>query len=85
MTNSFNTPALLHHLLCIKSQPFRDQELDCYVDVSKSVASVEEGIAAGLNGLPHVDLLYPVSKNAYRGHAILTGDLTVGFQEVPQA
>ena len=30
-------------------------------------------------------LLYPVSKNAYRGHAILTGDLTVGFQEVPQA
>ena len=56
MTNSFNTPALFHHLICVKGQPFRDQEFDGYVDVSKPVASVEKSIAAGLNGFPNIDL-----------------------------
>ena len=56
MTNSFNTPALFHHLICVKGQPFRDQEFDGYVDVSKPVTSVEKSIAAGLNGFPNVDL-----------------------------
>ncbi len=50
MTNSFNTPALFHHLICVEGQLFRDQEFDGYVDVSKPVASVEKSIAAGLNG-----------------------------------